>query len=295
MDENNEENKLEEIESANTEIDVKEENTEISNESNGKKNKKEKKKSSLADKIISTIILVVCICGLIYSGSLLYKWVLNNIKSNGLINEVEDIAGVKDIGDDEDPGIQFGLNFEKLLAYNPDVVGWIKIPRTSISYSILQGESNNTYLRHSIDGSWNEFGWIFMESKNAPDFSDENTVIYGHHIVSGLMFADVENIYNGSLGNDVDINIYRKDYRLLKYKVFSTYVCDVESYYLTTSFSSEESYSKFLDTMLDRSVINFGQTVSPEDKIITLSTCTTDAKRRIVVHAKLVSNTEMPR
>ena len=109
------------------------------------------------------------------------------------------------------------------------------------------------------------------------------------------MFADLANIYNGSLGNDVTINIYRKDYRLLTYKVFSTYVYEPESYYLTTQFSNDEAYSTYLSAMMSRSVIDFNQTVGVDDNIITLSTCTRDTKNRIVVHAKLVSNTEMPR
>jgi sortase B len=109
------------------------------------------------------------------------------------------------------------------------------------------------------------------------------------------MFADLSYIYNGVLGNDVEIDIYRSDYRLLTYKVFSTYVYDPESYYLTTRFSDDEAYSTYLSTMLSRSVINFNQNVGVDDTIITLSTCTSDAKRRIVVHAKLISNTEMPR
>ena len=46
---------------------------------------------------------------------------------------------------------------------------------------------------------------------------------------------------------------------------------------------------------MSRSVRNFNQTVGVDDTILTLSTCTSDAKRRIVVQAKLVSNTEMPR
>lgn len=273
-----------------------EENSVETRSGNQEKNaKKEKKKSKLIDKIISGVILIVCIIGLIYSGSKLYKWLLNNIKSNEVITEINDIAGVSDITDDENPGAEFGLDFEALLAYNSDIVGWIRIPGTSISYSLVQAENNNKYLRHSIDGTWNEFGWPFLDYSNSPDFTDRNTVIYGHNIVSGLMFADLSYIYNGVLGNDVEIDIYRSDYRLLKYKVFSTYVYDPESYYLTTKFSSDEAYSTYLSTMMSRSVINFNQTVGVDDTIITLSTCTSDAKRRIVVHAKLVSNTEMPR
>lgn len=266
---------------------------ETSNENEaGKENKKKRK---TIDKIISIVILVVCICGLIYSGKMLYTWIMNNVESNKVMNDVNDIAGVADVKEDENPGAEFGLDFEALLAYNSDIVGWIRIPNTSISYALVQAEDNNKYLRHSLDLTWNEFGWPFLDYRNSPDFTDRNTVIYGHNIVSGLMFADLTNIYNGSLGNDVEIDIYRKDYRLLRYKVFSAYVYDPEMYYLTTSFANDEQYSTYLNTMSARSAINFNQTVGVDDTIITLQTCTSDSKRRIIVHAKLISNEEMPR
>ena len=282
----------------NNELEKVEQKNEVIEESNlnekSRKGKKKKKKSTL-DNIISAIILIVCICGLIYSGKMLYTWIMNNIESNNIMNDVNDIAGVSDIKEDEDPGAEFGLDFEALLAYNSDIVGWIRIPNTSISYALVQAEDNSKYLRHSLDLTWNEFGWPFLDYKNSPDFTDKNTVIYGHNIVSGLMFADLANIYNGSLGNDVTINIYRSDYRLLTYKVFSAYVYDPEMYYLTTNFANDEQYSTYLNTMSSRSAINFNQTVGVDDTIITLQTCTSDTKRRIIVHAKLISNVEMPR
>ena len=282
----------------NNELEKVEQKNEVIEESNlnekSRKGKTKKKKSTL-DNIISAIILIVCICGLIYSGKMLYTWIMNNIESNNIMNDVNDIAGVSDIKEDEDPGAEFGLDFEALLAYNSDIVGWIRIPNTSISYALVQAEDNSKYLRHSLDLTWNEFGWPFLDYKNSPDFTDKNTVIYGHNIVSGLMFADLANIYNGSLGNDVTINIYRSDYRLLTYKVFSAYVYDPEMYYLTTNFANDELYSTYLNTMSSRSAINFNQTVGVDDTIITLQTSTSDTKRRIIVHAKLISNVEMPR
>ena len=282
----------------NNELEKVEQKNEVIEESNlnekSRKGKTKKKKSTL-DNIISAIILIVCICGLIYSGKMLYTWIMNNIESNNIMNDVNDIAGVSDIKEDEDPGAEFGLDFEALLAYNSDIVGWIRIPNTSISYALVQAEDNSKYLRHSLDLTWNEFGWPFLDYKNSPDFTDKNTVIYGHNIVSGLMFADLANIYNGSLGNDVTINIYRSDYRLLTYKVFSAYVYDPEMYYLTPNFADDEQYSTYLNTMSSRSAINFNQTVGVDDTIITLQTCTSDTKRRIIVHAKLISNVEMPR
>ena len=282
----------------NNELEKVEQKNEVIEESNlnekSRKGKTKKKKSTL-DNIISAIILIVCICGLIYSGKMLYTWIMNNIESNNIMNDVNDIAGVSDIKEDEDPGAEFGLDFEALLAYNSDIVGWIRIPNTSISYALVQAEDNSKYLRHSLDLTWNEFGWPFLDYKNSPDFTDKNTVIYGHNIVSGLMFADLANIYNGSLGNDVTINIYRSDYRLLTYKVYAAYAYDPEMYYLTTNFANDEQYSTYLNTMSSRSAINFNQTVGVDDTIITLQTCTSDTKRRIIVHAKLISNVEMPR
>ena len=276
-------------------MDENNKNQQNSSEENVSNKKQKTKFGKFMDKFISIVILIVCLCGLAYSGNMLYKWILNNVNSNKVINGVNDIAGISDIKDDEDPGAEFGLNFEALLAYNSDIVGWIRIPRTSVSYSLVQSTNNSTYLRRSIDGSYNDFGWPFLDYKNSPDFTDKNTVIYGHNITSGLMFADLANIYNGSLGNDVTINIYRKDYRLLTYKVFSVYVCDPEQYYLNTYFSSNDIYGQYLSTIGSRSIINFNQMVGIDDTIITLSTCTSDSKRRIVVHARLISNTEMPR
>ena len=289
-----EDNNLENV-STTEEIAKNDNETKVDEKRKGNKDKKTKKKSSLLDKIISIIILIVCICGLAYSGNKLYHWILNNIKSNKVITAVNDIAGVPNIGKDENPGAEFGIDFDALCAQYPDVVGWIRIPGTSISYSLVQAEDNNKYLRHSIDMVWNEFGWPFLDYRNAPDFTDRNTVIYGHNIVSGLMFADLSYIYNGILGTDVEIDIYRKDYRLLRYKVISTYITDPELYYTTTGFSTDEQYSEFLNVIQSRSSLMTNQSAGVDDTLITLSTCTSDAKQRIVVHAKLVSNEPMPR
>ncbi len=268
-------------------------------EENPVNNKKEKKPKSkvakIIDKVITTIILIACICGLAYSGYMLYHWLIANIETNKVVNDINTVAGVSDIPEDENPGVEFGINFESLLAINPEVIGWIRIPGTSVNYAIVQTDNNSKYLKTSLDGSWNQFGWPFMDHENSADFTDKNTVLYGHNIASGWMFADLTHIFNGYLGTDVEIDIYRKDYRLLTYKVFSAYSTAPESYYITKYFPKDEMFSEFLNTMVSRSRWNFNQTVGPDDKILTLSTCTADAKGRIVIQAKLISNVEMPR
>ena len=116
-----------------------------------RENKKEKSKiSKVIDKIVTGIILVVCICGLIYSLSKLVPWLLANISTNSVVNDVNTIAGVGDIPKDENPGVEFGINFESLLAINPEVVGWIRIPGTSVNYALVQASDNNKYLKTLI-------------------------------------------------------------------------------------------------------------------------------------------------
>lgn len=276
-----------------TEIEKKDKSS-VEIKGNGKK-KEKSKASKIVDKVISIIILIACVCGLIYSLSKLGPWLMANIKTNSVVNDINTIAGVGDIPKDENPGVNFGINFETLLQENPEVVGWIRIPGTTVNYAIVQTGDNSKYLTTSLNGTWNQFGWPFMDFRNAPDFTDKNTVLYGHNIASGWMFADLTHIFYGYLGTDIEIDIYRKDYRLLRYKVFSTYSVSPEAYYITTEFGTDEAYSKFLNTITQRSKWNFNQTVGTDDTILTLSTCTADAKGRVVVHAKLISNEEMPR
>lgn len=74
-----------------------------------------------------------------------------------------------------------------------DVVAWIESPGTVINYPVLQCDNNDYYLTHLMDGSYNVNGSIFMDCNNAPDFSDPNTILYGHHMKTGAMFASLMN------------------------------------------------------------------------------------------------------
>ena len=83
------------------------------------------------------------------------------------------------------------VDFEGLLAENSDVVGWIYSEGTQINYPVLRGDSNETYLYHMINGEYNSSGSIFMDFRCNPDLSDFNTIIYGHHMKNGSMFASL--------------------------------------------------------------------------------------------------------
>lgn len=84
------------------------------------------------------------------------------------------------------------VDFKSLRAKNPDIVGWIYCPDTPINYPVLQGKDNDQYLYTDYTGAYNIDGSIFVDADNTPGFMDSNTIIYGHHMASGSMFAGLE-------------------------------------------------------------------------------------------------------
>ena len=75
------------------------------------------------------------------------------------------------------------VDFESLQAINKDVVGWIFIEDTVVNYPVLHSKKNNDeYLYTTYDGKQNNSGSIFADYRNNADFTDDNTVLYGHNM-----------------------------------------------------------------------------------------------------------------
>ena len=81
------------------------------------------------------------------------------------------------------------VDFEALRQQNPDIIAWIYSTDTPINYPVVQSEDNSYYLRRLIDGTRNTAGTIFADFRNAPDFSDRNTLVYGHNMKNNPMFG----------------------------------------------------------------------------------------------------------
>ena len=123
-----------------------------------------------------------------------------------------------------------------------------------------------------------------MDYKNTNNFKDRNTVIYGHNIKSGLMFADLAKIQKGELGQEINFEIYTQNEKL-EYKVFSSYLTEPEDYAIKSNIVTEEDMEDYIQTMLDRSTILYNVVPTKSDRVLTLSTCDKTGKNRILVHA----------
>ncbi len=181
------------------------------------------------------------------------------------------------------------VDIDKLINQNKDTVGWINVNNTNINYPFVQTKDNKYYLKHAFDRSWNEAGWVFLDYRNNKDFSSRNNIIYGHSRLDKTMFGSLRNVLNDDWYNNKSNHVIRLSTQSenTMWQVFSVYKILEESYYITTDFSDDTEYSKFLKTIKNRSVHDFGVGVSSDDKILTLSTCSSNNKR-IVVHAKLI-------
>lgn len=181
------------------------------------------------------------------------------------------------------------MNLPALQKSNEDVLGWIAIPGTPITYPLVQGEDNSHYLQTSWDGSYNSAGSIFLECENAADFSDFHTLIYGHHMRDGSMFTPLVTYNEQSrYENGSKIYIATED-GVRRYEIFSAYQANTKEQTYRLGFETQEDRQAFLDFCMEKSVIETQTVPAADGQILTLSTCTGLGIRNVrwVVHAVL--------
>ncbi len=271
------------------------EKTIISFDSNDKKSHKKSKHKNIK-KIIMNVLSIFFLIIIIYTS---YKLIVRRIglnknqKLKEQTNEAVKIIEEKKIDEDTNEEIveqKLVVDFNKLKAINPDTVAYLKINNSNIEYSIVKANDNDYYLNHDFSGNYNTAGWIFADYKNRFDGTDKNIVVYGHSMKDGSMFGSLYKIFGSdwmSNSDNYDFIFYTPNEESI-YRVFSMYRIEAEDYYITTDFS-DESFSNFVNVIKNRSAVYFDTDVDENDQILTLSTCTTDLNKRIVVHAKKIT------
>ena len=183
-----------------------------------------------------------------------------------------------------------GVDLTELQAENEDIIGWIEIPGTPVSYPLLQGSDNEYYLNHNWKKAYNSGGSIFMETQNRSDFSNFNTLIYGHRMSDSSMFNSLRH-YADQTYLEQHPRIYIVTELGVKvYEVFAAMKVGITDpvYWLITD---QQAYmQKMIDFCLENSVLEGAFVPTVEDRFLTLSTCTgLDASddRWVVVAAEI--------
>lgn len=180
------------------------------------------------------------------------------------------------------------INLDALREVNPQVVGWIRIPDTQIDYPVVWGEDNEFYLKHDWKGERNSVGAIFMDHASSPSLADYNTLIYGHNMNDGSMFAQLRQYRTLPFFEKRPYVYLLTDAGCFRYDIFSSYLAGVDSPAYGLSFQQRATREEFLRSALDSSVIDTGIEPGIRDRILTLSTCANEGQTtRWVVHARL--------
>ena len=181
------------------------------------------------------------------------------------------------------------INFKALQAVNPDVIGWIYSPNTTINYPVVQGDDNAYYLKHLADGTENRNGCPFLDVQNRPDFTDDNSIIYGHHMQNGTMFAGISWYEDQSYYDEHPVMYLITPSATYRIELFSGYITTMDSSAYMQNFGSVREHKDWLKEVSGRSDFRANLEISAYDRVITLSTCAYRFENaRYVLHGKLV-------
>lgn len=193
--------------------------------------------------------------------------------------------------EEDQPADSSGIDFDALNAVNQDVIGWITIPDTNIDYLIVQGTNNSHYLNYAYNGKRNWMGSIFMDYRNKPDFSDYNTVIYGHYLsAKHTMFSQLNHYLEENFWNDhKQFVIDCEDGSRYTYTIFAVYLSGADSIAFNTDLD-ENSFSGFLQSACENARYDTGTEVNTDNQVVTLVCCyAKNFNKRVVVQGIRIS------
>lgn len=234
-----------------------------------------------------------------YQGKKIYQNLENAVLESSVAS-VDSVSAGSDSADRDYTGYQnsfedfpsnafLKVDFPSLLEQNPDTVGWIFLEDTRISYPIVQAEDNEWYMTHLFDGTVNKSGSIFLDYRNLDDFSDRHSIIYGHRMKNGTMFAGLRYFDSQDYYDAHPLFLLMTPDQNYVVEIFSAYIASVNDDSWKLSFENEDEYADWLKWLEQSSCIDADFTPTIQDRIVTFSTCTgTSYDVRLVVHGRIL-------
>ncbi|WP_407383088.1 class B sortase [Ruminococcus sp.] len=194
----------------------------------------------------------------------------------------------------------FNVDFDELQSVNKDIYAWIYIPNTKVDYPVVRNitDGDDTfYLEHNIYRQYQFSGTIFSELQNHPDFHDPVTVLYGHNMLNGSMFATLHDFENPDFfAKNNTAFILTKD-KVYTYLIYSAYTFDDRHILNSNFFNSKESFRAYLESTLHPysldANVREGVELTTDNRILVLSTCTNGAANtRYLVQGVLANEQE---
>ena len=204
------------------------------------------------------------------------------------------------VGEDAEWWALVSIDFDALHAINSDIVAWIRFDNTDavpIDYPILYDGDNTSYIHTSIYGEYSYEGCLFIEENNAGDFSDMNTILYGHAMRNNHMFGSLK--YYRQDSSFVTENGYFTIYmpgKAMRYRIFSYFTTEATSDVYQIGFTAGSStYETYLAYLVSNAMTDCGYTPTSDEPIVILSTCATGygtSSQRFVVFGACIDEAQ---
>ena len=185
------------------------------------------------------------------------------------------------------------IDFEKLWEINSEIYAWVEVPGTNINYAVVQSATDDLYYnRRNLDKTYFTGGSIFSQRYNSLDFQDPVTVLYGHNLQTGTMFAQLNNFCDPAFFKSAPcIYVYTPE-KVYVYEIFAAHPHSSEHLLLCHDFTDEAEFTSFFGSMTSPFDSNYRRDLFPEfgDKVLTLSTCyRSNRLQRYLVHGVLAA------
>ena len=225
-------------------------------------------------------IIMVCLAAIMVVSGFKVFTILKNYKADrDVYDKIAEAAG----------DIEKGVDFDALRKINPDVIGWLVYDDTPINYPVVQGENNDVYLSMLFDRTWGGCGTLFADAATEAPFKQFNTIIYGHHMRDGSMFACLKSLKDPAWTADhPKLKLYTPDDNYyLEVWAFLNEPSDSDIY--LTNMTSEEKKAEYITLVEKLASYTTEVSVRTGDRLVLLSTCAYEYQNaRYIVVCKMV-------
>lgn len=235
------------------------------------------------------MLTIVCLGVFIYSGTAIGFELFGYYQNCQVLAKAQTMYGREEMNEKRESG-KIRSSFDELRKVNEDIVGWINMEDTMIQYPIVQSRDNAFYLTRNYLKNDTRAGSIFMDYRNDVLHESPNTVVYGHRMRDGSMFAGLTNYLKKDFFNEHRTFQYDTLYQSYEAEIFAVYETTVDFDYIQTDFQDLGEYAHYLQAVRKKSIYQTKTDVSTDDLILTLSTCDhvlAPKNGRLVVQAKL--------
>lgn len=223
---------------------------------------------------------MICLAGImLVSGWRVFTIIRNYQADRTVYNNISEKAG-----DAEEK-----IDFDALKEINPDVIGWLYYKDTPIDYPVVKGENNEVYLSMLFDRTWGGCGTLFADCITEAPFKQFNTIVYGHHMKDGTMFACLKELRDPEYCRKNPVLQLSTPDGVYDLEIWAFLNEPSDSNIYLTNITTEEDKDAYLDLILRLADYTTDVNVTTEDRLVMLSTCAYEFENaRYIIACKMV-------